>query len=162
MDRNGGVVRSTADPQFRSRPNIVTARMIDNKGRVNEHSVTFNPHDERAARMANSLKSLDVDDLGRFLSISAKITRYFAAISTQYNPVFGVINLTRDVQAALLSLTSTPLGGSQSQILKDTFSALRGIYTDARAIRRSQHPESSWAQLWEEFQMPVLDRKSVV
>ena len=40
-------------------------------------------------RMAQSLKNLDTDNLGRVLSTVGKATRYLASINTQYNPVFG-------------------------------------------------------------------------
>lgn len=44
------------------------------------------------------------DNLGRVLSLVGKATRYLASVNTQYNPVFGVINLIRDAQGALLEL----------------------------------------------------------
>lgn len=152
IDPRTGLVAERIDPTYKSRDNVVTARMPDDEGNIVEHTITFNLHDTRAERMARAFKSIDVNDLNEILAMSAKITRYFASINTQYNPVFGVINLIRDTQAAMLGLTSTHLDGAQRAILQDTISALRGIYIDARTVRAGGHPTSSWAQLWEEFQ----------
>jgi hypothetical protein len=130
----------------------VVAKALDEDGVVREHAVVFNEDDQRAMRMATALKNLDTGELEGLLGASAKITRYFAAVNTQWNPVFGVVNLVRDVQAALLGLSSTELKGKQKDVAKHTLSALRGIYTDVRAARKGAQPSSQWAALWDEFQ----------
>lgn len=149
---NTGLVEDRVDPLYKSRDNAVVAKIKDPSGAVREHAVLFNEDDPRALRMAQALKNLDAPNLEGLLGVSAKITRYFAAISTQYNPVFGVTNLVRDVQAALINLSSTPLAGDQKKIAKYTASALAGIYGDLRKARHGQAGNSQWAQLWEEFQ----------
>ncbi|MBK8772478.1 MAG: hypothetical protein IPM06_18930 [Rhizobiales bacterium] len=135
------------DPTFRSKPNVLSVRVNGE-----DHFVTFNDSDPRALRMAEALKNLDADQLGRVLQLSSKATRWFAAVNTQYNPVFGVINLVRDTQGAMLNLSSTPLSGKRMQVLGHAMSALRGIYIDARDHRAGKTPTSAWAQLYEEFQ----------
>jgi hypothetical protein len=72
--------------------------------------VFFNTNNERAVRMVTALKNLDGDQLSRVSSFAQKITRYLAAINTQYNPIFGVINFLRDVQGGMIQLTDTPSG----------------------------------------------------
>lgn len=140
------------DPLFKSRENVVVAKIKAKNGMVLEQAVMFNEDNERAMRMAAALKNLDAAGLEGLLGVSAKITRYFAAINTQYNPIFGAVNLVRDVQGALFNLTSTPLRGKSGIIGKNTLSALKGIYLDARASRDGKTPSSPWAKLWEEFQ----------
>jgi hypothetical protein len=152
VDERSGLVTESVDPLYKSRDNVVMARTPDANGKVVEHAVIFNEDDERAVRMAQALKNLDMDDLGTVLGASAKITRYFASINTQYNPIFGVVNLVRDTQGALFNLTSTPLRGKQTEVLQHTLSALRGIYIDVRDSRSGKPTSSSWAQLFEEFQ----------
>jgi hypothetical protein len=152
IDPRSGLVSETVDPLFKSRDNVVMARSPGPNGGIVEHAVIFNEDNERALQMAQSLKNLDVDELGMVLSASAKITRYFAAINTQYNPVFGVVNIVRDTQGALFNLTTTPIAGKQAEVMKNTLSALRGIYIDLRDSRSGQATSSAWAQLWEEFQ----------
>ncbi len=152
VDERTGLVREMVDPLYKSRENVIIARIPDAKGEIVEHSVLFNERDERAANMVAALKNLDAHDLGEVLSASAKITRYFASINTQYNPVFGVVNLTRDTQGALLNLSTTPIAGKQWEVLRHTMSALKGIYFDQRAAREGNQPQSQWADLWDEFQ----------
>ena len=147
-----GLVEDRVDPLYKSRDNAVIAKIADSTGRVREHAVLFNEEDPRALRMAQSLKNLDAANLEGLLGVSAKVSRYFAAVNTQWNPVFGVVNLVRDVQGALLNLSTTPLAGEQAKIAKYTMSALRGVYGDARAARNGKNPSSQWAALWDEFQ----------
>ena len=140
------------DMSYMGRDNVVMSRARQKDGSIVQHGVAFNEHDPRALRMALALKNLDADALGELLAVSAKGTRYFASINTQYNPVFGVVNLVRDVQGALLNLTSTALAGEQAAILSHVPSALKGIYLDIRAERGGKHKASAWAAEFEEFQ----------
>ena len=143
----GDRVKERVTPGFTSRDNVLLTRINGE-----DHYVIFNERDERAVRMAMSMKNLDVDNMGRVLSVVGKATRYLASVNTQYNPVFGVINLIRDAQGALINLTSTPLAGEQKRVLGYTVDALRGIYADIRAHRKGEKPSSKWAALFEEFQ----------
>jgi hypothetical protein len=151
-DPDKGVVVERADPMYKNRENALVAKILMPDGTVKEHAVLFNEDDERAMRTAAALKNLDAGKLEGMLGLSAKVTRYFAAVNTQYNPVFGVVNLIRDVQSAMLNLGSTPIKGDSRRVAKDALSAVAGIYTDARAVRSGNHPSSQWAKLWEEFQ----------
>ena len=140
-------VTTRVEPGFKNKDNVVVTR-INGK----DHYIIFNERDDRAKRMAQAVKNLDVDGLGHVLSVVGKATRYLASVNTQYNPVFGVINLVRDVQGALINLASTPLAGEQKRVLGYTKDALVGIYRDIRAHRRGERPSSNWANLFEEFQ----------
>ena len=148
---NTGLVEDRADPLYKSRENAVIAKIKDANGKVREHAVLFNEEDERAMRMAAALKNLDAAQLEGLLGVSAKISRYFASVNTSLNPVFGIVNLARDVQAALLNLSSTPLANDRAKIARYTLSAIRGIYADMRAARKGQNPGSQWAALWDDF-----------
>jgi N12 class adenine-specific DNA methylase len=143
----GDRVKERVTPGFTSRDNVLLTRINGE-----DHYVIFNERDERAMRMAAAMKNLDVDNLGRVLSLVGKATRWLASINTQYNPVFGVINLIRDAQGALINLSSTPLAGEQKRVLGYTKDALVGIYKDIRAHRAGGKPSSNWAALFEEFQ----------
>ena len=70
-----------------------------------------------------SLKNLDAGSLEGLWGHAANITRYFASVNTQYNPVFGIANLFRDVQEAMITLTSTPIAGEQKAVMKHTMAA---------------------------------------
>lgn len=147
-----GLVEDRVDPLYKSRENAVIAKIKGADGKVKEHAVLFNQDDARAMRMAAALKNLDAAKLEGLMGVSAMISRYFASINTSLNPVFGVVNALRDVQGVALNLSSTELKGEELKVLRNTTSALAGIYGDARRARKGQGANSKWAALWEEFQ----------
>lgn len=147
-----GLVEEMTDPNYKSRNNVVVARILDRSGRVQERAVVFNEYDERALRMAESLKNLDVDGMEEWIGTLAKGTRYFASVNTQYNPLFGVVNITRDIQAGALNLESTKLAGMQKEVIGQTYNAWIGIYKDLRNTRKGKKTAGHWSELWEEYQ----------
>jgi hypothetical protein len=152
FNKDTGKVEERPDPLFKQRDNVLVAK-IAHPGGIHEHAVIFNEKNERAVRMAAALKNLDASRLEGLLGVSAKVTRYFAAVNTQYNPVFGVVNLIRDVQESLVNLQATELAGQQKKVARYTLGAIRGIYSDLRAVRKGDHTEQGeWGKLWEEFQ----------
>lgn len=155
LNEKTGVVETRPDPMFKSRENAIVAKISDGKGGVQEIAVLFNERNDRAMRMAASLKNLDAAQLEGWIGVFAKITRYFASINTQYNPVFGVVNLIRDYQGAVLNLAGTPLAKHKAAVMNPltVMSALKGIYLDTRAERKGGMALSQWAQLWEEFNL---------
>ncbi|MDH0363468.1 LPD38 domain-containing protein [Comamonas aquatica] len=152
-----GMVKTEHDPLYKQRDNVVVAKIpeVDAKtGKVvvKEHAVLFDENDARALRMAQALKNLDAAQLEGMLGATAKVTRYLAAINTQYNPIFGVTNLVRDLQGAAINLQSTELAGRHGEVLAQSLPALRGIYSEMRAQRKGETTGTPWSQLWEEFQ----------
>ena len=108
IDKATGFVRTVPDPLYKTRPNVIMLRIAGK-----DVAIVMNEHNPQALRMAQSLKNLDVDDLHYLIPVVGKMTRYFASINTQYNPIFGVINLMRDTQEAALNLSTTELPGSR-------------------------------------------------
>jgi hypothetical protein len=143
-DPRTGLVAYRVNPVLRTSDNVFPIR-INGQDRF----IFFNSSDERAMRMVSALKNLDADQLGLLMNNVANITRWIASVNTQYNPVFGAINFLRDVQGAALNLSTTPLAGKQKEIVKNTFPALKGIYSDLRGDGKGG---GMWADLWEDFQ----------
>lgn len=152
LNEKTGLVEERIDPTFKSKPNVVVAKIKDSSGQVQERAVIFNERDERAVRMAEAFKNLDAVQLGGVMGVSAMITRYFASINTQYNPIFGIVNIVRDVQGMALNLGSTPIAQHRADVIKLIPSAVKGIYQDSRAEREGHAASSKWAQMWEELQ----------
>ena len=146
-----GKVENRVNPNYKNLPNVVIAKVSTN-GIVKEVAVTFNEDNERAVRMAASLKNLDAPLIEGWLGTVQKMTRYFASINTQYNPVFGVVNLVRDIQGAMINLGTTPLADQKAVVARDAIRALKGIYGDIRATRKGGVASSQWSQLYEQFQ----------
>lgn len=137
---------------FKSKPNVLVAKIPDSKGNIQERAIIFNERNPRAVRMAASLKNLDAAQLEGLIGAVAKVTRYFASINTQYNPIFGIVNLARDLSGSAINLTSTPLAGKRAAVLSKVPAAWAGIYRDIRKNRKGSETDTEWARLWEDFQ----------
>ena len=114
--------------------------------------VFFNQKDPRAVRMVQSLKNLDVENLGWAIGLAGKGTRWFKSVNTQYNPVFGLINFLRDFGGTLLNLTNTEIKGKQAQVIAGSYKAMAGILNVHRAERKGKAPSTGpWATLYQEY-----------
>jgi hypothetical protein len=113
--------------------------------------IFFNKNDPRALRMVQSLKNLDVEQLGYLENIFGKFTRWFKNVNTQYNPVFGLVNFLRDMSGTFLNLTNTEIKGKQAQVIAGAFKAMGGIMNVHRAERKGKPlPTGPWAKLYQE------------
>lgn len=147
IDKNKNEVVERINATLRNNKNVLSMR-FNGENRY----VFFNPNDPRAKRMAESLKNLDADQLGGILEPISTITRWMAAVNTQYNPIFGAYNFLRDVQGAALQLSDTPLAKDRKAVIGGTLPALKGIYAAMRAERDGKQAKGEWSELWEEFQ----------
>jgi len=133
-----------ANPMYKSLPGALTVK-INGEDRV----LMFNEKDPRALRMAESLKNLD--GLTRFDlagSMIGKTTRWMAAVNTQYNPAFGIVNGIRDTFGGAVNLTSTPLRGKSSKVLLDAYAKAGPAIGKELA---SPGGQSEWAKLYRQF-----------
>ncbi len=152
VDPVTGLVVSNIDPGYKNRPNVVVARTLTSKGKIKEHAVVFNEQNQRAMRTAEALKNLDTEQLGVILNASAKITRFFSAMNTQYNIVFGPVNAVRDIGSALLHLTDTKLHGKQTQVARLAASNIVKLYKAIRAESSGAPLDNDVANAWKELQ----------
>lgn len=137
------------DHAAKLRANVVSVR-IGGK----DQYIVFNERNEKAVRLAIAMKNMDAMELDRFTRGAAWITCWFASVNTQYNPVFGVMNLARDLQGAMLQLSTTPLAGKQAEVFRNIRRNTRSIYKDLRRERREESAGTSeWAKLWEHLQL---------
>lgn len=147
LDPKKNEVVSRINNKLRENDNVLATR-INGERRY----VFFNPKDERSKRAATALKNLDAEDLGMALGFISSITRWMAAVNTQYNPIFGPYNFLRDVQAAALQLSTTPLAGQQKEISKYIVPSLKTIYSSLRKRRKGEEVDTELGKLWQEFQ----------
>jgi hypothetical protein len=147
IDKNRNEVVERINATLRNNENVISMR-FNGQNRY----VFFNPNNERSKRMVESLKNLDAEQLGNVLGPISKLTRWMAAVNTQYNPVFGAYNFLRDVQGAALQLSNTPLAKDTKAVVAGTLPALKGIYAAVRAERDGKKVTGQWSDLWVEFQ----------
>ena len=147
IDPKKGQVISRINTMLRNSDYVLSMR-LNGENRY----VFFNQSDPRAKRAVTALKNLDAEQLGAVMSTIAKVTRWMAAVNTQYNPIFGAYNFLRDVQGAALQLSDTPLAGKQKQVVAGTLPALKAIYASMRAERKGKEVDTDMAKLWADFQ----------
>ncbi len=148
IDPKTGLVRYKVNPTLRDSKNVVAIR-VNGKDRY----VFFNGNDPRALRMAETLKNLESEQLGMVLGMVGSVTRWIAAVNTQYNPVFGAWNFLRDVGSATINLTNTPLAGKQVDVLKNTMPAMAAIYREMRATRKGKTVSSRWVDIYNRYRL---------
>lgn len=144
IDADTGKKVDRLNPMYKSLPGAMPLR-INGEDRV----LMINVGNERGARMAENLKNLDgLTKLDLANTIVGKSTRWLASVWTQYNPVFGLVNLTRDTLGAAVNLGSTGLRGNALKVLVKTPLAIVGI---ARELA-SGNQTGKWQTLYRQFQ----------
>jgi len=147
IDPKSGRVTYAPNSLFMNAPNVMATRINGE-----DKFVIFNTRNPRSKRLVESLKAVGAAQLGPIMNGFGKVTRYLAAINTQYNPAFGLYNLMRDLQGAALNLSTTPLAGKQKSVIANALPATIGMYRDLRAERGGKTASTNWAALAEEFE----------
>jgi len=147
IDPRTGMVSWRVNPLLRSAENIVSMRVNGE-----ERYVLFNETNEQAMNIARAVKNLDANQLGQVLSIGAKISRYFSAINTQWNPLFGPVNLIRDTQGTILNLSTTPIANKVGEVMRTIPRALKEIYK-IEAERAAGRPitQTAMSKMYDQF-----------
>lgn len=146
INKKTGLVEYRINPNLLNAENVFPVR-INGKDRF----IIFNPADERAKRMVKSLKNMDAHQLENGLDTIAELTRLIAAMNTQFNPVFGAWNFVRDVEAAAVNLTGTPIADKRMQVVAGAVPALKAIYRDLRGKTPADAEAKKWIELYERF-----------
>jgi len=147
VDPNTGLESQRINPALRSRENVLSTRING------EERYVFFSNKKRAQEMVRGLKNLDAAQVSGALQVIAPVTRWFASINTQYNPIFGLTNGVRDFSTGMLNLSSTDIADKRGEVAREAFAALRGVYADLRDHRAGRTPTSKYAQLFEQFAM---------
>jgi hypothetical protein len=149
IDRLTGLqtVRYKINPLERYKDNVFPVRVNGNNWYL-----FFNTNDPRAKRMVEAIKNLDTEQLGSLLGLFGKFTRWFSAVNTQYNPVFGGINFLRDAGGAQFNLSTTKIAGKQGAVNAQIFPSMKAIWSTLKAERNGNPvPNTEMAKLWDEF-----------
>ena len=114
--------------------------------------IFFNQSNPQALRMAKTLSEIDTDKLDAISNAVGKLTHWLAAVNTQYNPVFGVVNLIRDVKGAMYNLTTTELSGKQKEVAAQVMPSMNTIRKVLYAERNGKPlPDDDDAKLFIQF-----------
>ena len=99
--------------------------------------------------------------LGRGVPFIQNVTNYMRAVAIQYNPEFLISNFTRDLQEALINITTDEVPRIRRNITRDTPKAIRGVW---RAER--EKGDSEWSAIFKEYselggQVSIIDQQTV-
>lgn len=144
INKQTGMVESYVSLAMRNAPHVVAVRVGGE-----DRFLFFNERNERAMRMAASLKNVGEDTLDGFMGVVGWATRQLAAMNTQYNPIFGAVNLVRDVGEGSINLSSTPIAGKQADVLAEAGQLLGKVI---KGRGRMSNLTGTDAALWAEFQ----------
>lgn len=98
--------------------------------------IFFNRNNPQAMRMAQAISGLDIDKLDAATTAIGAASHWIAAVNTQYNPVFGIVNLVRDSEGAMLNLASTELKGMQKEVASKIPTSLNTIRKVIKSERK--------------------------
>jgi hypothetical protein len=139
-----GMVESYVSLAVRNAPHVVAVR-VNGEDRF----LFFNERNRRAFRMAASIKNVGEDTLDGFMGMVAWATRQLAAMNTQYNPIFGAVNLVRDLGEGAINLSATPIAGKQATVMAEAGLLLAKVI---KGRGRMSNLTGADAALWAEFQ----------
>ncbi|MDR1367246.1 MAG: hypothetical protein LBJ76_00820 [Candidatus Accumulibacter sp.] len=133
LDPETGTVRTVLNPYWKKLDNVTTFR-LNGEDRL----IVFNRTNDAALRLAQILNGSHASYKPAHDLITAigKVTRWAGGVNTTFNPIFGITNFERDIQSALLNLSSTELGedwGKQSyEVAKTVPASVRALWREAR------------------------------
>lgn len=134
---SNGMVRSQPDINYRSRPDIVTAKF-------NGRDVIMQISDKWVAR---AMRNDNVPRNGKIVQALSILNRYLATINTGWNPNFLVTNFTRDLQTAAILANRYDIEGFAAAIVKDAPAAMAAI----RKVLRTGEVEGEMAEWFDEM-----------
>ena len=149
IDPKTGKLEYAADASALKADNVLVTK-INGKNRY----VVFNKNDPTAMAMVKALKSLPVEETGAILGIVGKATRLWSAITTQFNPIWGLfVNMPRDILWMYSTLSSTPIMGNKWEMTKKLLPAMIGSWEALRAERSGKPVTGHWAQTFQTASM---------
>lgn len=143
VDKSTGKVVTRTNPLYKNLPNAMIVK-VQGEDRV----ILFNGQNERAMRLITNLKNLDgITGADAMMRVIGAPTRWIASLATQYNPAFGLANLTRDVADAMLNMSTTAIKGKQAAVMFNLAPAMRGIGRSAAGSSAAD----AWSDLYAQF-----------
>jgi len=130
---NEGNVRFYPDQQLD--PKYQTYVKVDGV----KHIIEVAKDNPMAVRFMEAINR-QVTPLGPIIRASGHVTRILARLSTTWTPEFTLPNFIRDLQTAMVNMSSTEAAGMQSKVFGNIRSAVAGIYREERG-----KPSGQWA-----------------
>lgn len=111
-----------------------------------EKRVTMNKRNPAAVRLAESMRRLDEQQVGKVIQFMGKVNRWLSAANTSFNPEFVITNAFRDIQTAGVNLAGVDVKGIELGTLKDYPKAMVGSMKGAFG-----NDTGEWGKWYREF-----------
>lgn len=148
IDRKTGLVVTGHDPTYQLRDNVFRVK-VDGK----DYHVTFNEDSAPAMRMAKAMKNLGAKEMNFFFRTLLSLNRILSAVNTGYNPEFVMTNPMRDIQAAVINMTSNEADRVKAKIIRDVIPAHQGIRRGLGMLSfRDTSKPDPWREAFEDYQ----------
>lgn len=122
FDKRTGEVRSEATDKISAEDKDYT---VSAKVDGVEHRVTMNRNNPSARRLAESMRSLNEEQLQFVVRTLGSVTRFLSSVNTSFNPEFVISNAFRDLEEATFNLQKNGIKGLTRGVLKDYLPALK-------------------------------------
>ena len=146
IDKQTGLVEMS----YRDENLVPANNVLVVKENGKEHWIVFNKNNERAMRIAEAMKNMDVEQVKGVVGAVGKITRYMGQWMTSKNPAFMFSNFLRDVQDATFQLANTPISGKELQLIGHIPSAMKAIWQMDRGSDNSNTEMAKYAKEFRE------------
>lgn len=113
-----------------------------------ERRVTMNRNNPAARRLAQAMRRLDEQQVGKVVQFFGKVNRWLSAANTSFNPEFVITNAFRDIQTAGINLAGFDKKGLIAGTLKDYRKALAG---SMRGAFKSEKGDAEWGRWYQEY-----------
>lgn len=133
-----GMIRSIHDSSLKTQPNVISTK-VDGQEILIEFKEGFET-------VAIALKNLHANEQSEFVRYMGSATRFLAAMSTRWNPVFMPRNLFRDVAGAYFNSESDKRGAGR-YLLKNVKGSMRALIAESRDGK----VDGEWEQYLREF-----------
>jgi hypothetical protein len=149
IDPKTGQIVSYANPMALQSDNVLATRINGENAYV-----VFNKNDPVAMDMLAALRGLSEEKGNILLNLSGKLTRAFSAVTTQYNPVWGLFkNFFLDGLWVYPTLGAGPLKGKGWELTKKILPAMGGAWEALRAERNGANLKGSWAKAYRHMEL---------
>ncbi len=150
--------QDTGKPKWEVREQVIPMAMMSDRyftTKVDGKTYYVKLEDER---LMKAMRNIGPENNGTLIRVLGTVTRIMSSLNTSYNPEFVISNFSRDIQTALLNLSSeqTADGGKAkgkqvtAQTLKDTGTAIRAIYASLRG-REATGKLAEWQKEFDQF-----------
>ena len=127
-------------PSLQPNPKYQTPVKVDGK----RYFIEVNKNNKVAVGFMEAINR-QVTPLGPLTRMSGAVNRVLARLSTTWTPEFALPNFVRDLQTAMVNMSSTEAAGMQSKVFGNIGKAVAGIYRSERG-----KPSGLWGTVYQD------------